>query len=158
MELQSVFKGWDSLDMLYGRCLNRFGTKARANCEIELKMQMLPCFANGRWFYAMGGLRAQRLMFLAQRDVRNLFQMFSKVGFHRCSSCVILDMFLIYEAKVDKWCKAGLYRLSISLHTMLLAPQVCGFDFLHKIWLNAQGCSFDIKQDLNKNGNVAFSI
>ena len=31
MELQLVFKGWDSLDRLYGRCLNRFGAKRTSN-------------------------------------------------------------------------------------------------------------------------------
>ena len=50
----------------------------------------------------MGDFRAQRVVFLAQGVVRKMFQMFAKVLFFRCVSYVILDMFLVYEAKVDK--------------------------------------------------------
>ena len=50
----------------------------------------------------MGGLKAQRVVFLAQRDVRKLFQMLAKVGFHRCSSNVKFDKNLGYEAKHEK--------------------------------------------------------
>ena len=50
----------------------------------------------------MGGLRAQRLVFLDQGDVRNLFQMLAKVGSNICVRYVNFDMFLVYEAKVDK--------------------------------------------------------
>ena len=106
----------------------------------------------------MGGLRAQRVVFLVQGDVRKLSQKLAQVGFHRCSSYVLLDKFLGYEAKHEKLWKTNLYRLFIRLHTMPLAPPVYGFDFLHKIWFNALGFSFDIKQDLSKNGNVPFTI
>ena len=50
----------------------------------------------------MGGLKAQRVVFLAQSDVRKLFQMFAQVGFHRCSSSHVFGIFLVYEAKNEQ--------------------------------------------------------
>ena len=44
----------------------------------------------------MGGLRAKRLVLLAQGDVINLSQVLAKVGSNRCVRCSVFDMFLVF--------------------------------------------------------------
>ena len=53
MELQSVFKGWDSLDRLYGMCLNQFEAKRTrdlcygnqtAGSALFCKTKMILCY------------------------------------------------------------------------------------------------------------------
>ena len=71
---------------------------ARGVFAMEVELQGVPCFANGRWFCVLAGFRTQRLVFLAQGDVWNLSQMFAKVGSNRCARSVNFDKFLGYEA------------------------------------------------------------
>ena len=78
------------------------GQNARGVCEMELKVQKLPCFARGMCFDVQECFRDGWLVFLAQGNVKNLFQMLARVGYNRYSSYVDFGTFLGYEAKGGK--------------------------------------------------------
>ena len=158
MELQSVFKGWDNLDRLYGRCLNQFEAKRTrdlcygnqtAGSALFCQMKMILCYGRfeGSKARVSGSRGCEKLVSKACTSWFSL--MFQLCEFWHVS-CI--------------WSKSGQVMQSKpvqAIHQLAyyaLGPQVGGFNFLHKMWLNAQGCCFDIKQDLSKNGNVAFSI
>ena len=70
------------------------GTDCKQNTRVdfvlEIKMQNSPCFARKCDFCVQGCLRDEWLVFLAHRDVQNLFGMLARVEYIRCSSCVVL--------------------------------------------------------------------
>ena len=132
------------------------GQNARANCVMEVKMQMLPCFANGRGFWAMGCFRAQRVVFMVQGDVRKMFQKLAPVGFSWCSSSCVLDKFLGYEAKGGKWQRAGLYRLAIIMHTFFeLGPKFVDLVCCNRLGAMLKRNKF-AKVMLYENGSATF--
>ena len=51
------------------------GQNALGVCEMEVKLQGLPCFARKCDFCVQGCLRDEWLVFLAHKDVQNLFEM-----------------------------------------------------------------------------------
>ena len=58
------------------------------DCDLEIKMQNLPCFDKNLCFGVLEGLRTCKLVFLTLGNVQNLFEMFTNFGFNRYKSCV----------------------------------------------------------------------
>ena len=66
------------------------GQNARVVCEMEVKLQRVPCFASFWCFDVQECLRDGWLVFLAQGNVQNLFGMLTNFGYIRYSRYVIL--------------------------------------------------------------------
>ena len=135
-------------------CVECVWTNLRQNARgiwvVGIKLQGVPYFANGRWFCTMGGLRAQRVVFLVQGDVRKLFQKLAPVSFSWCSSFCVFDIFLVYEAKVDKmWSRLVQAILSpciLSSWPLYFVDLICCIRY----GLLLKGFSFNIKHILAK--------
>ena len=77
------------------------GQNARMVCVMEVKLQGVPCFASFWCFGAQECLRDVWLVFLAHRDVQNLFGMLAIVEYIRCSSYVLLASWLVLKEKCE---------------------------------------------------------
>ena len=73
MELQSLSNGWDSLDRLYGMCLNGFGAKCRSGfCYgSETAGSALFCKKNVIWCF--GRLKGSIIRVSGSRQCTKLF-------------------------------------------------------------------------------------
>ena len=114
------------------------GPNARVVCEIELKVQKLPCFARGMCFDVQECLRDECLVFLAQGNVKNLFGIVTKLGYNRYSSYVILASWLVLKEKCEvKW---GRPVQAISKHAQVSCTfaWVCGTCLLQRKKSKAQ--------------------
>ena len=157
MELQLVFKVWDSLDGLNGRCLNRFGAKRTSKLCYGSQVADAALFFQWKVILSYGMFEGSMGRFLGSRECE-------KVVSKACTSWFLL-MFKFscfwhvscFWSKMWELIETGLYRLSLCLNTLPLAPPTCGSDFLCEIWTNAQGIQFWHKAHLSKNGNVPFS-
>ena len=59
---------------------------ARVDCDLEIKMQNLPCFDKNLCFGVLEGLRCGEFVFLTLGNMQNLFEMFTNFGFNRYKS------------------------------------------------------------------------
>ena len=74
---------------------------ARVVCDLETKMQNLPCFARKCDFCVLEGLRGGEFMFLTLGNMKNLFEMNTTLGYIRYKSYVVFARFLGFKEKCE---------------------------------------------------------
>ena len=72
------------------------GQNARVVCEMEVKLQRMPCFASFWCFDVQECLRDVWLVFLAQGNVKNFFEMLTNFVLIRWMSCGLFAQMLIF--------------------------------------------------------------
>ena len=158
MELQSVFKGWDSLDRLYGRCLNRFGEKRTSGLWDRTQGAEAALFLQEEgdlMFKSVWGIKVSCFRFNAMS--RTCFKCLLSLVITDVQVFLILASFLYFKQKYqvvqDRHVRAifqlSLFDLSPSSLWILFAVQDLVQGSRDEIWHKA---SFD------KNGNVAFLL
>ena len=118
MELQSVFKGWDSLDRLYGRCLNRFGAKRTSGLWDRTQSAEAALFCKRKVILCFGRLEGSIIRVFGSRQCVKLVSNACKSWLYQICKLWLFGKFTCLWSKNEKWQRAGLYRLALTLHTL----------------------------------------
>ena len=120
MELQSMANGWDNLGGLYGMYWNWFGTKRMGGLWFGNQNAEAALFCKKMVFLCFGRLRGWIARASDSRQYAKVVWNAYKLCSYQISKIWIFCKFTWFWSKSVKWYKTGLYRLSSSMHKIVV--------------------------------------